>query len=326
MKAWILKDIGQFEYCETITQPLDPDEVRIKVKACGICGSDIPRVYENGAHKMPLIIGHEFAGEIIETGSNVPSDVLGVRAGIFPLIPCGKCTMCANKKYEMCTSYNYLGSRTDGGFAEEVNVPYRNIIALPDNVTYEQAAMLEPMAVAVHAMRQVEINADDRVVVCGMGTIGTLLAMFLRERGIKNIITLGSKDSLDILKDGVDVFFECVGKNETINEAIDYVNGGGCIVMVGNPHSDITMEQNTYWKILRRQLTIKGTWNSSFLGTNDKDSANDDWHYVIDRLSKGDLHPEEIITHRFPLDKIDKGFEIMKNRSEKFKKIMMINY
>ena len=195
MKAWKLEEIGKIRLYDEVPVP-EPEagEVLVKVKAAGICGSDVPRVYKDGAHSMPLVIGHEFSGQVEKLGANVDKSKLGKRMGIFPLIPCRKCPQCLEKKYEMCSNYSYLGSRRDGGFAEYVTVPEWNLIELPEGVTWEQAAMLEPMAVAVHAMRQLTLKETDSVLVCGCGTIGQLLIMFLLERGIKIVYAAGNKD------------------------------------------------------------------------------------------------------------------------------------
>lgn len=338
MKGWLLNDIGKFEYSENIKEPVPGDgEEIVEVKAAGICGSDIDRVYKNGAHKMPLIIGHEFSGKVLGKEE---------RVGIFPLIPCRKCSSCIEKKYEMCTDYSYLGSRQDGGFAERVAVPKWNLIKLPDNVGYEAAAMLEPMAVAVHALRRLDFGCDKKVVVCGLGTIGQLLTMFLLERGCKNVYVVGTKEtqkksilSLGIDKDcyidykasdlkekisDADVFFECVGKNETVSLAIDCVKASGQICMVGNPYSDMTLPKDIYWKILRRQIRITGTWNSSFYGEMDSEASKDDWHYVLKLLHEGKIEPEKLITHELKMENLDDGFNIMKNKTEDYLKIMMV--
>ena len=194
MKAWVLHDINDFRY-EDVKEPvLKETEVLLKVKAVGICGSDIPRVYENGAHKMPLIIGHEFAGEVVEVGKEADEKWIGKRVGVFPLIPCRECISCQRQQYEMCKNYSYLGSRTDGGFAEYVAVPQWNLIELPDEVLMEEAAMLEPMAVAVHAIRQMNPNKEDVVAICGLGTIGMLAAMFLRDMGVSKLLLIGNKE------------------------------------------------------------------------------------------------------------------------------------
>ena len=261
---------------------------------------------------------------------------------------CGKCGPCRNKQYEMCRNYNYLGSRTDGGFAEYVVVPVKNLVTLPEGVSYEEAAMLEPMAVALHAMRRVfpkKGNEDAVVAVCGLGTIGLLLIQFLWERGIRNILAIGNKDYQKKmlkkcgLKDalyfdnregdvsawlsevtegaGADVFFECVGRNKTVSQAVDNTAPGGTVCLVGNPHSDILLGRDVYWKILRNQLKLLGTWNSSF------GIAKDDWQYVLDRLKNHSIQPEKLISHRFSMEDLEQGFQIMRDKSECLIKIMM---
>lgn len=355
MNSWTLHDINDFTYGEHATPTLKAGEVLVAVKAAGICGSDIPRAYKTGAHVHPIIIGHEFAGVVEKCGPDTDTAWEGKHVGIFPLIPCGKCIPCQKKQYEMCRNYNYLGSRCDGGFADYVAVPEANLIELSDNVPFTQAAMMEPMAVAVHAMRRgISLMEDKKlcettsVAVSGLGTIGLLLVMFLRQIGVDNIYVIGNKDTqkryiseLGISEDrycdskttqvkewlmeqtdnsGVELFFECVGKNETIEQAIDMTAPAGGVVFVGNPYSDITLEKNIYWKILRNQLKVTGTWNSSF--THDSD---DDWHYVAKCLSDGSIHPDMFITHTYEMKDLDKGFHIMRDKTEDYVKIMGVN-
>ena len=142
MKAWVLEDVGDIQYKEAAKPHISENEVLVAVKAAGICGSYIPRIYQTGAHQMPLIPGHEFAGQVVQTGENADAKWRNKRVGIFPLIPCWKCIACIKGQYELCRNYSYLGSRRDGGFAEYVAVPERNLIELPENVSYEEAAML----------------------------------------------------------------------------------------------------------------------------------------------------------------------------------------
>lgn len=347
MKAWVLRGINDI-HLEDIRKP-EPgrNEILLEVKAAGICGSDIPRVYQNGTYSFPTVIGHEFSGIVAETGADVDRNWIGKRVGVFPLIPCGKCAPCRKKQYEMCRSYSYLGSRRDGGFAEYVAVPVSNLIELPENVSFEAAAMLEPMAVAVHAMRRVVPGAADTVVVCGLGTIGLLILMFLKEAGVENILMIGNKESqkqavlkMGFKKDnycdsreqdtgewllertgntGADVFFECVGKNETLAESIKCTAPGGKVMPVGNPFSDMVLERDVYWKILRNQLTVTGTWNSTFT-----QEPEDDWHYVLDRISQGRIEPEKFISHRFLLEELERGLHIMRDKTEDYVKVMVI--
>lgn len=347
MKAWVLHDIGDIRFEDVDMPKIGDNEVLVAVKAAGICGSDIPRIYETGAHNMPIIPGHEFSGQVVDTGKNVDKKWLDKRVGVFPLIPCGKCDLCKRKLYEMCRNYNYLGSRCNGGFAEYCAVPEWNLIELPDNVTYEQAAMLEPMSVAVHAIRRANIKPSDTVAIQGLGTIGLLVIMFLKEMGIKNILAIGNKDfqkdavtEIGLAEedfcnskntavsgfiknkttDGVDVYFECVGKNETINAAVDNTAPAGKVILVGNPYSDVLFDKKVYWKILRNQLTVTGAWNSSF--THDK---NDDWAYVLKAIINGSLKPEILVTHNLCIDKLIIGLLIMKDKKEKYGKIININ-
>ena len=364
MKAWVLHGINDLRFEDVEMPLLEQGMVRVRVKAAGICGSDIPRIYQTGAHKMPLICGHEFSGVVDAVGKKADPGWLQKRVGVFPLIPCMKCPMCRDKHYEMCRDYDYIGSRRDGAFAEYVNVPEWNLIELPDNIPYETAAMMEPMAVAVHAMRRalfsgdtmsesvnrdpaVRTASDKAVAVIGLGTIGMLLAMFLCDAGYRNLLLVGNKDfqSQLLTKVGIsdacfcnsretdakdwiedrtdgecaDIFFECVGKNETASFAVENASPSGKVMLVGNPHDRrMTLERDVYWGILRKQLTVYGTWNSSFRHEDD-----DDWNYVIDRLASGTLHPERLITHRLNIGKLKTGLDIMHEKKENYCKVMM---
>lgn len=355
MKAWVLHDIAQIRCEETEKPKITENEVLVAVRAVGICGSDIPRIYKTGAYSFPLIPGHEFSGIVVESGSRKNKGWVGKRVGVFPLIPCRSCMPCRKKQYEMCKSYSYLGSRRDGGFAQHVAVPVDNLVELPEAVTFEAAAMLEPMSVAVHAMKKVTLHKEKTFVICGLGTIGMLLLMFLKDAGISNILVVGNKEfqkqkitelglneecycnskETDVNKwilehtggNGADVFFECVGTNETLTLAVNGVAPSGELVLVGNPASDMLLEKAVYWKILRNQLTIKGTWNSSFLLEEEDELRfnRDDWFYVLKRLSQRRINPEQLITHRFPLEDLEKGFLIMRDKTEPYCKVMGID-
>ena len=378
MKAWVLHDVGDIRYEEVPIPEPAAGEVLIRVGATGICGSDIPRIYDTGAHKMPLIPGHEFSGEVAGTGEGVDKSWNDKRVGVFPLIPCGKCSQCRNRRYELCRDYDYIGSRRDGAFAEYVTVPAANLIELPDKVSFEETAMLEPMAVAVHAIRRVmgigrtgnmldgnDVSKDHdvRIAVYGLGTIGMFITMFLKAAGYDNLMLIGNKDSqrekiisMGIAEDcyydnsiekdhckiqdreersvdktetaaqkikdigGADIVFECVGRTQTCVGAIDIAAPMGKVMLVGNPYSDMTLPRNTYWKILRNQLTVMGTWNSSFARNPD-----DDWHYVLDHLVSGLIDPVCFISHQFSLKDLKVGFDIIHEKSEEYGKVIMVN-
>lgn len=345
MKAYVLHNINDLKY-ENIEIPnIKENEVLVKVKAVGICGSDIPRIYKTGAYHYPLVPGHEFSGEVVEIGANCDISHKGKRVGVFPLIPCEKCVPCSNKKYELCRNYDYIGSRRNGAFAQYVAVPQNNLIEIPENVSFEQAAMSEPMCVAVHSIRRANINKDDFIAVCGLGTIGIFITMFLVEKGFKNILVIGNKDFqkkaiskigisennyCDISKEnvdewimartngnGVNVFFECVGKNDTYSQAVNNTCPCGQIILVGNPYSDMRLDKNIYWKILRNQITLTGSWNSSFTH-----SSDDDWHYVYKKLAEKKITPELFISHQFTFDDFEKGLHIMRDKKEDYIKII----
>lgn len=345
MKAWVLHGVGDLRL-EMVEKPIPGEqEVLVQVKAAGICGSDIPRIYQNGAHAHPLIPGHEFSGVVAEVGKGVDRDWLGQRVGIFPLIPCRACAPCRKHSYELCRNYSYIGSRTNGAFAEYVTVPVWNLLQLPDSVSFEEAAMLEPMSVAVHAMRRIPFSKMDTIAVCGLGTIGIFLVMFLLEAGVKKLLLIGNKDfqrdmvlSLGISKDaycdsrqekvsewiekqtagmGADVFFECVGKNETCVLGIQNTAPLGKLVLVGNPFTDIQLPKEVYWKVLRNQITITGSWNSTFL-----QEAKDDWHYVLERLADQRIAPARWISHRLPLIELEQGFHMMRDKTSDYGKVM----
>ena len=123
MKAYVLHGIGDLRYEDVGLPALAEGTVLVRVRAAGICGSDIPRVYRTGAYSHPLIPGHEFSGEVVRVGAGVDGAWVDKRVGVFPMIPCMGCPQCQKGQYEMCRNYNYLGSRTDGGFAEYVRVP-----------------------------------------------------------------------------------------------------------------------------------------------------------------------------------------------------------
>ncbi len=348
MKAWVLHGINDLRLEEINTPTIGENEVLLAVKAAGICGSDIPRVFHTGTYSYPLIPGHEFAGQVIAVGASVDEKWQGKRVGVFPLIPCEECLPCQKEQYEMCRHYSYLGSRCDGGFAEYAAVPEKNLISLPEGVSFEEAAMLEPMAVAVHAMRKIAPAPGECIVICGMGTIGLFLLMFLLEAGHKNIFVIGNKEFQKRMAQklglpaqvycdsrtqdaekwldeqtggrGADVLFECVGRNETVGQAVRMTGPGGRIMLVGNPASDMTLPKAVYWKILRNQLTVFGTWNSSFTH-----SQEDDWHYVLERLGDGRIAPKQMITHRYPLEELDQGLTVMKDKKEEYGKVMAGN-
>jgi len=360
IRAWVLNEIGDVMLENVEIPEPKANEVRIRVMAAGICGSDIPRIYETGAHRMPLIPGHELSGVVEGIGNKVPLYWMGKRVAVFPKIACGKCRQCRDGKPQNCTDYDYIGSRRDGAFAEYVNVPMDNLLELPDSVTFEQAAMMEPMAVAANAMRtgcmdgSHRLSMDKPIGVCGLGTIGTLTVMFLKEAGFQKVFAIGNREfqkervmSLGILEEhycdstksdaakwlrdvsegGVYAYYECVGKNRCVSYGLKAAVPGACMMLIGNPYSDMNFSRDEYWSILRNQLTIHGIWNSSFRQPVSiyREDIPDDWNYVLQKLGEGKIEPEKLITHRFPLNELEKGFRIMRDKTEDYCKILMVS-
>lgn len=301
MKAWVLQRNNDIQLGEVPMPTPQNGEVLVKVKAAGICASDIPRVYENGAYHYPIILGHEFSG--------VTED--GRRVGVFPLLPCHRCESCKQHHYETCSHYSYIGSRLDGAYAAYVAVPKWNLIDLPDDVTFEQAALLEPAAVALHAVRQLEATVQNAAVV-GNGAIGRLIAKWLTIYGVQNVTLLGRNDTA-ILKE-YDTIIEAAGTIAAFRRCLELAKPNGQIVLVGNPTAGFAIDRNLYWQILRKQITIKGAWNSGYPS---------EWKRVLEYA--GHMQLESFISHKFKFDELDKALALMHDKCEKHLKVMVIS-
>lgn len=335
MKAYVLHQVNDLRY-EDVPMPECPEGWAIvKVKAAGICSSDIPRIFTKGTYHFPTIPGHEFSGVVAKVQSPSDQHWVGKPAGIFPLIPCRHCPACAEKHYEMCEHYDYVGSRRDGGFAEYVAVPVWNLVALPDNIAFRQAAMLEPLSVALHAIRKGGIRPGEQVAVVGTGMIGISAAQWAQRAGAARVTVIGRNESKrKIVEDcGVeyavaaqgeatgqyDFVLEAVGTPQSIALAIASTQPGGRLVLMGNPSGDITLTQNVYWRILRKQLTLIGTWNSAYDG-----SKPSDWTEAVRALSSGTLHVDQLITHTFHQDSLMQGLQMMRQHETPYCKVMTL--
>lgn len=342
MKALNLHGINDLRY-EDVPMPVrQKGEVLIQVRASGICGSDIPRVFDKGTYHFPTIPGHEFAGEIIEADD---VQLVGKKAAIFPLLPCFKCEACQVGEYAQCTNYDYYGSRRNGGFAEYIAIKEWNLVLVSDSVTYEEAAMCEPAAVALHAIRQAGVEVGDTVAVFGAGPIGIMLAQwaqawgafeivlsdidqtkvdFAKKMGFKNAINSLQVDPVEFIKKltrnvGADVCIEGAGVSVTLEQGLKSLKNFGRMVAMGNPVKEMTLSQKGYWEILRKQITLKGTWNSSY------NDMHNDWKTAIRAMEQGKLNVKPLISHRFNYSDNMKAFEIMRDRKEYFNKVMFIN-
>ncbi|MBN8526543.1 MAG: alcohol dehydrogenase catalytic domain-containing protein, partial [Planctomycetes bacterium] len=167
MKAAVLHAIGDLRVEQIATPIPGPGEVLVRIASCGVCGSDVPRVFSKGTYHFPTVCGHEFAGTV----ASACDLAAGTPVTVFPLLWCGKCPECERGAYARCEDYGYLGSRSDGGFAEYVVAPRRNLLPLPAGVSLEEGAMTEPAAVALHAVRRSGLQAGESVAVFGAGPI-----------------------------------------------------------------------------------------------------------------------------------------------------------
>jgi L-iditol 2-dehydrogenase len=345
MQACVLHAVGDLR-CEQVDNPVPrAGEVLVRVAACGVCGSDIPRVFKTGTHRFPLIPGHEFAGAVMSVGDGVDASLVGTRATIFPLIPCLKCTMCAAGEYALCADYDYLGSRSNGAFAEFVCAPAWNVLPVPDNLTLEEAAMTEPAAVALHALRQGALQGGEKVLVVGAGPIGLLVAMWARALGAGLVIVadiderkLAFADKLGIdlrinaretpageaakslTGYGPDLVVEASGSAAALEQCLLAGKPFGRVVLLGNPEGDMTLTKNAYWAILRKQFRVTGSWNSSY-----DPSKRDDWRTAIEFMASGKLDVKPLITHRIGLPDLASALEKMRDRSEFSNKILFVN-
>lgn len=346
MKANVLYAVNNLRYVDVPTPSLKQGEVLVKVRAAGICGSDIARVFKTGTYHFPTIIGHEFAGEVCDTSDKESQSWIGKRVSVFPLKPCFSCPSCQEGHYEMCSHYDYLGSRCDGGFADYVAVPAWNLLELPASVSFEEAAMMEPASVAMHALRQSGLKPGDTVVVIGPGTIGMILCRMAKLFGASKVVLVGRTQSkLDFARrygieyvcnsqeekvgrwiserldsEGVDIAFEGTGSSQSLQTCMEIVKPAGTVLVYGNPSDDVHLDKAVYWRLLRKQLQLKGTWNSRY------GAEESDWKAVLSLLEKGALDLKNLITHRLPMERLADGLRIMRDNTIYSNKIILENH
>ena len=319
-------------------------QVLVKVHACGVCGSDVGRIMKGGAYHYPLVPGHKFAGTVAETGEGVTGAKTGDRVSVFPMLPCGECGSCKEGRYNLCSHYDYFGSRRDGGFEEYVAVPEWNLVHLPDEVPLEVAAMCEPVAVALHAIRRGQVALGDTVGVAGAGPIGLVLSRLAVLAGAKRVVvwdidpekvafsrqmgndlTFDSRDT-DVgaaaeqaLGRRLDLVIEGTGASAGLAACVSALRQRGRLVLMGNPGGDMKLEKSVYSQILRKEITLSGTWNSDHLS-----GIRDDWETVVDLLARDHAWFDRLISHRFRLEDERRPLDIMTERKEFFCKTMYV--
>lgn len=347
MKGLELKDIGHLVYREDLPTPeISENEVLVEVKAVGVCGSDFQRVFSFGAHRMPIILGHEFSGVIAKTGNAVKTFKPGDRVTAAPLIPCRRCKWCKEGSFSLCDHYDYIGSRKNGAMAEYVAVPEDALLLLPENVSYEAAAMVEPAANAVHALWIGKMSDKDSLCICGAGSIGLLAVQIAKAAGVKKIFCVDMEDeklaaakalgadevintknqelskvmALLTKGEGVDLVLEATGAPAVQNAAIDVLTKHGRMVLLGFSHQDVCFKAKNFEDILRKELKIYGSWNSF-----SENFPGEEWRHTLALMNQGKIKTESIISHRLKFSEGTKFFDDAKAKKVKYNKVMFIN-
>lgn len=287
MKALLLTEPRQLELADTALPGLEPDTVLVRVRACGICGSDVHGYDGSSGRRIPpLIMGHEAAGVVERVGSEVTRFAVGDRVTFDSTVYCGRCAYCQRGEVNLCDERQVLGVscgeyRRHGAFAEFVAVPARIVYRLPDGLPFEHAAMIEAVSVAVHAVARTPLPAGASTIVVGSGMIGLLVIQALRVSGAREIIAVDlsnerlelanqlgatvtvnaeNDDPLKVVQrvmDGreVDAAFEVVGTTPTVQTAIAAVRKGGSVTLVGNIRPTVEVPLQA---IVTRELTLYG--------------------------------------------------------------------
>jgi len=325
VKSANLYAVNDLRYEDTPLTNCDADEVLVQVKSCGICGSDISRVYSKGTYHFPTIIGHEFSGRVVYDPQN---EILGEKVVIFPLLPCFKCKSCQSGSYATCEKYDYYGSRRDGGMTECLAIKRWNVLVMPQNLEFDEGAMCEPVSVARHAALKLDIKKGESVFISGAGPIGLIAGQWIKMLGAEKIyyididsrkIEFAKKLGFLEYEDGilVDCVIEGTGHSDALKKCLEAIKPHGRVVFMGNPSGDITLTQNTYWHILRKEIQIKGTWNSSY------NDCQNDWRESLQAMSQGKINVKPLISHKFPLSECNKALEMMKNKTEFYNKVIL---
>lgn len=319
MKSLVLKEYRKLSYEDMPAPDMGANDVIIRVGACGICGSDIHGMDgSTGRRVPPLVMGHEAAGTITEVGAEVRDWRIGDRVTFDSTVSCGHCVYCKQGQINLCDNRMVLGVSCDefrrhGAFAEYLSVPQNILYAMPDNVSFEHAAMVEPVSIAVHAVDRIPLKLNDTVVVVGAGMIGLLIIQVLRARGCGQIIavdleqskldlaltlgadkavTAGGDDTVQQILNltgghGADAAFEAVGITPTITTALKSLRKGGVLSLVGNlsPQIEIPLQ-----KVVARQLTLYGSC-----------ASNGEYPACLELIARGAVKVEPLISATAPL-------------------------
>lgn len=336
MKAAVLHGKDDIRYEEVEDLKVEKDKVKVNVKACGICRSDVPRVLNGTAHYFPIILGHEFSGVVTEIGEGVTDLEVGDHVAGVPLIPCFKCDDCLNGNYSLCKHYSFIGSREPGAYAEYIVVPKENLVKIDKSISFEQGALFEPSTVALHAYKLVNFNKEKakNVAILGFGTIGSFALQWARILGAKNIVVFGIDDerlklALELgatsvvnttkenfleeamkLTDnkGYDYVFETAGVTDTMKYSFHLASNKADICFIGTPTKDITFTWKEWELMNRKEFNLTGSWMSY-----SAPFPGDEWTMTASCFADGSLKYDPSILYKtLPLKQAKEAFELFK--------------
>ena len=339
MEAAVLHAPGDIRVEEVDVPSPGPGQVLVRVAACGVCGSDIPRMLRNGGYVMPIICGHEFAGHVAGLGPGVEGVAVGDLVSVPPLIPCRVCDHCVRGDFGLCESYDYFGSRSDGAYAEYVVVPEGNLLAMPDGLDPRAAAMLDPAAIALHALWKTGLRTGHRVLVVGAGPIGLFAVQWARLAGASEVVSIDlsaekaamareagattavqtAEEARELAGPGFDVVLESAGAPSTADLAASLVGPKGHAVFVGIPHAPVELAKDTWNRFMRLEVTLHGAWNSF-----SAPFPGDEWRTAAAKLASGDLRWEFMITHELPLAALPDMMRTLGERSTFSSKVLFV--
>ncbi len=336
MRSIVLHAPGDIRLEDSPKPEAGPNEVVVRVASVGVCGSDWARMLVKGAHKMPLITGHEFSGKIAELGAGVAGWEIGELVAIPPLLPCYECDQCKTGNFSRCRNYDYFGSRRDGAYAEFVAVPVGNLLKVPQNSDPRAIAMVDPASIALHSLWKAGgMTVGQTGAVVGCGPIGLYVIQWMRLMGATDVIAVDvSQDKLDLAteagatmglytqkvsetKKRADVVVEAVGIDATINAAVLLGGPGAHVSFIGIPVPAVTFDNATFQTFLRQELSLHGSWNSFGAPFPGKQ-----WTETVAALSDGRLKWEFLISHDLDLAELPRIFEEYRAGKLAYSKVM----
>lgn len=286
MRALVLHGPNDFRLERGWPEPSSkPGWAKVRVAYAGICGSDLPRFGSKGSYHYPMVLGHEFSGIVEAPSPDSTKFKEGERVAALPLIPCGKCEGCRQYGPFHCADYQFLGSRDDGGFAEFCLVPEDNLLRLPDDVDLKIGAFIEPLAVALHVVERSGFETGASALVYGAGTIGLLVALWLKTMGAKCVSVVDLREeSLGIAellglhelvnpKSGgtfphaeYDFAYEAAGSQHALCDAIGRTRPLGRITVIGRETSDTVLPLPVFERMMRKELDVRTCWGYDLRG------------------------------------------------------------